>query len=150
MESYGSLAGATLPEVLKSSAESRAAQSDDGICAIDSPVHARPFEASSDRHFASSFEDAGGGTQTLGVKFRVAHASAIVKDVQRAFGGLGGRSGMGAKSVDDGAQLAVIQFRAARRCPLLAFGGGAEDRLSGLVQSLFGVVPIEDLNGLGE
>jgi hypothetical protein len=62
MESCGSPAGATLPEVLKTSAEFRAAESDDGIGAVDSPVHARPFEASADHHFAPSLEDAGGGT----------------------------------------------------------------------------------------
>src|ERR1035437_8584861 len=139
MESRGSPLGAALPEVLKASAEFRAAQGDDGVCAIDGPMHASPLEAGSDYHFASSREDAGGGTQTLGVKLRVAHTSAIVEDVHRAFGRLGGGSGMGSKSVHDGVQFAIIQFRAARLCPSFAFAGCAEDRLSSSVQSFFGV-----------
>ena len=57
---------------------------------------------------------------------------------------------MGAERVNNGVQLAIIQFSAARRGPLFAFAGSAEDRLSGSVQSFFGVVPIEDLSGLGE
>src|ERR1039457_6425187 len=100
--SCGSPVGAALPEVLKASAEFRAAQGDDGVCAIDGPMHARPFEPSPDHHFASSLEDAGGGTQTLGVELRVAHASAIVENVHGAFGRLGGGSGMGSERVNDG------------------------------------------------
>src|SRR5467141_683330 len=83
MESRGSPAVAALPEVLIASAEFRAAQGDDGIGPLDGPVHASPLEACSDHHFASRFEDAGGGTQTLSVKLRVAHASAIAEDIQR-------------------------------------------------------------------
>ncbi len=92
--------------------------------------------------------DAGGGTVNPGVKFLVSHAGAIAEDVQRALGGLGGSSGMRPESMDDGVQLAVIEFRAARRCPLLGFAGGTEDRLRGSVQSFFGMVPIEDLSSL--
>ena len=84
----------------------------------------------------------------MGAKFRVTHARAIVEDVQRALGGLG--AGMGAESVDDGMQFAIVEFRAARRGPWFAFAGDAEDRLSGSVQSFFGVVLIEDLSSLGE
>jgi hypothetical protein len=57
---------------------------------------------------------------------------------------------VGAKRVDDGVQFSVIQFGAARRCPLFAFAGYAKDRLSGSVQSFFDVEPIQDLNGLGK
>ena len=66
-----------------------------------------PLKPGADCHFAAGLEDAGGGTETLGAKFRIAHASAIVKDVQRTFG----------------------------RCtaPLFAFAGRAEDQWSGSV-----------------
>ena len=57
---------------------------------------------------------------------------------------------MGLESVDDSVEFAIIQFSAARRCPVFAFAGCAEDRLSGSVQSFFGVESIEDLSGLGE
>src|ERR1017187_6096565 len=58
MESRGSPVVAPLPEVLKASAEFRAAQGDDGVCALDGPVHASPFEPGADHHFASRLEDA--------------------------------------------------------------------------------------------
>src|SRR5260370_7696689 len=57
---------------------------------------------------------------------------------------------MGAESVDDGVQFAIIQFLTADGGPLFAFTGCAEDRLSSSVQSFFCMEPIEDLNGLGE
>src|SRR5207247_10755991 len=100
--SGGRPAAAVLPAVRIASAEFGAAQGDDGIGPLDGPVHASPLEACSDHHFASRFEDAGGGTQTLSVKLRVAHASAIAEDIQRTFGRLGRGIGVGSESVDDG------------------------------------------------
>src|ERR1700686_2672912 len=135
---------ATLPKVFIASAEFRAAERDDGVRALDAPVHASPFEPGPDRHFAASLQDAGGRAETLGVKFRVAHASAIAKDVERALDRLGRGSGMGAKRVDDGVQFASIQFRASLRRPCLACAGCTEDGLTGSVQSLLGVEPIEN------
>src|ERR1022692_3742415 len=79
-ESRDSPVPATLPEVLVTSAELGAAQGDDGVCATHGPVHASPLKPGTDRHFAAGLEDAGGGTETLGAKFRVTHASAIVED----------------------------------------------------------------------
>src|SRR5207302_11348765 len=95
------------------------------------------------------FEDSGRGTKTLSVELRVAHASAVVEDVHGTLGGFG-ESGMGAERMDNGAQVALIQFCTARRSPQVAFAGCAEDRLSGSVQSFFGVVAIQNLNGSGE
>src|SRR5207249_9523425 len=108
------------------------------------PVHASPLEACSDHHFASRFEDAGGGTQTLSVKLRVAQASAIAEDIQRTLGRRGRGIGVGSESVDDGVKFAVIQLSAARRCPWFAFAGCAEEGLSGTVQRFFGMEPVED------
>src|ERR1017187_7429578 len=120
MESRGSPVVAPLPEVLKASTELRAAQGDDGVCALDGPVHASPFEPGADHHFASRLEDAGGGAQTLGVKLRVAHASAIAEDILRTFGRLGEGSGMGLESVDDGVQFAIdrksTRLNSSHRC----------------------------------
>src|SRR6266571_6923810 len=107
MESRGGPVRASLPEFLIASAEFRAAQGDDGIGALDGPVNARPFEPGPDHHFASGLEDTGGRTQSLSVKFRVAHASAIAEDIHRAFGRLREGSGMGLESVDDGVQFAI-------------------------------------------
>lgn len=150
MDSGSTPGGAALPEVLIASTEFAAAQGDDGVCAIDGPVHASPFEASSDRYFAASLDNAGGCAQALGAKLWVAHARAIAEDVHRAFDRLVGGSGMEAESVDNRSQFAFIQFLASRIHPHFAFAGCAEDRLRGPVQSFFGVVPIQDLSGLGE
>ena len=60
-----------------------------------------PLKPGADCHFAAGLEDAGGGTETLGAKFRIAHASAIVKDVQCAFGRLGTGSRVSTEGVDD-------------------------------------------------
>src|SRR5436309_3371026 len=73
------------------------------------------LEPGADHHFAAGLEDDSGGTETLGAKFRATRASAIVEDVQRAFGRLGTGSRVGAEGADDGMQFAIIQFRAARR-----------------------------------
>src|ERR1019366_1842599 len=105
----------------------------------------------SDHDFASGFQDASGSAQTLCVKLRVSHTTAIAKDVRRAFGRLVGGTDMGTECMDDGTQSSVIQFGTARRGPgfgLLA--GGTKDRLSGSVQGFFDVVSIQDLNGLGK
>src|SRR5450755_1822768 len=110
---------------------------------------AGPLEPGPDQHFTASLQDAGGGAQGLGMKLRVSHAGAMAEDVQHAFSRLDGRTGMGTEGVDDGVQFSVVQFGAARGCPCFGVvAGGPEDRLSGAVQSLFDVEPIEDLNGL--
>jgi hypothetical protein len=57
MESGGGLAEATLPEVLKRPLSFKRRRAMMAFCAIDSPVHARRFEASSDRHFALQGEN---------------------------------------------------------------------------------------------
>jgi hypothetical protein len=113
-------------------------------------VHASPLQPSANRHFATRFQTTGGSTETLGAKFRVAHASAIVKDVERAFSRLSAGTGMGMERANDSLQLSIIQFRTARCGPKLTFAGSPEDRLSSSMQSFFGVVPIEDLRSLGE
>ena len=56
---------------------------------------------------------------------------------------------MGPERSDDGVQLSIIQFGTARCGPGLGFrAGGAKYRLSGSVQSFFGMEPVENLDGL--
>src|ERR1700728_573940 len=82
------------------------------------------------------------------MELRVSHAGAIAEDVQHAFGRLGAR-GMGTERVNNGLQLSIIEFGTARGRPLFGVGAGSpEDRLSGAVESLFDVEPVQDLNGL--
>src|SRR2546426_621813 len=87
MKSCGSLDRhrATLPEILEASTEFGTAQRDDGVGTSDAPVHAGPLEPGPDCHFASSLQDAGGGTQTLCVELRIAHAMAVAKNVDCTF-----------------------------------------------------------------
>ena len=106
--SRDSLVQATLPEVLVTSAEFGTAQGDDGVGAVHSPVHASPLQPGANRHFATRFEDTSGSTETLGAKLRVAHASAIVKDVERAFSRLSAGTGMGMERANDSLQFAII------------------------------------------
>ena len=48
--------GATFPEILEASAEFTASQRDDAVGTRDGPVHAGPFEACTDDHFASRLQ----------------------------------------------------------------------------------------------
>ena len=122
VKSCGSLewCGATFPEILKPSAEFGAAQGDDCVGAGDTPVHAGPLESGSDRYFASGLENAGGGTQTLCLELWVAHATPVANNVGGTFCRFNGGADIGPEGADDGAQLSVVQFGAARRCPLMA------------------------------
>ena len=56
---------------------------------------------------------------------------------------------MGPERLDDGLQLALVQFGTARRGPWFGFWAGCtKDRLSDSVQGFFGMEPIQDLDGL--
>src|ERR1019366_2687857 len=56
---------------------------------------------------------------------------------------------MGSERADDGLQLPLIQFGTARRGPWFGFrAGGTKDRLSGSMQSFFGMISVENLDGL--
>ena len=56
---------------------------------------------------------------------------------------------MGPERADDGLQLSIVQFSTPRRGPWFGLrAGGTKDRLSGSVQSFFGMVSVENLDGL--
>ena len=73
--------GAAFPEILKSSAELAAAQGDDGVGALHSPVHARPLEPGPDYDLAASLHHAGRSAEALLVKLWISHAPSIFPDV---------------------------------------------------------------------
>ena len=79
------------------------------------------FESGPDRHFASGLQNASGGTQTLFMEFRIAHATAVAKNVDCTFCRFVGGAPMGPEYTDDGVQLSIIQFGTARCGPGLGF-----------------------------
>ena len=91
------------PEVFKSPAETAAAKSDYAVGAARGPMHPGALETSSDGDFASRFEDAGRGTETLSVELWIPHAVAIAIDVESAPGSIGAGSGMRTERVNNGA-----------------------------------------------
>src|SRR5512139_151487 len=85
---------APLPEILKTSTESRAAESDDGVGAVDSPMHARALETGADSDLAPRLDNAGGSAQVLGFKSWIFHPITVAMDVLEAFPGLRAVIGM--------------------------------------------------------
>jgi hypothetical protein len=53
------------PEVLKATTELGAAESDDGVGAMNGPVHPGAFEPRADSHLAPSLDNTGGSAQAL-------------------------------------------------------------------------------------
>ena len=47
------------PEILSSAAEMAATEGDDGVGALECPMHAGALQAGADRDLASGFDDAG-------------------------------------------------------------------------------------------
>ena len=86
-------------------------------------MHAGAFETGPDGDFASGFEDAGRGAEALPVELRIAHAVAIAIDVKSAPGSIVAVCGIRTESRDNGAQFAVVQFRATGCCPLFGLFG---------------------------
>jgi hypothetical protein len=54
-----------------------ASESDDRVCAGDSPEHARLFEAGTDYGFTACLDDAGANEQVLTTVLRIAHTVGI-------------------------------------------------------------------------
>ena len=95
-------------------------------------MHAGPLEPGPNRHFAPGLQDAGGGAQTQCMELWIAHATAVANNVGGAFGRFIGGAEVRPERCDDGPQLSIIQFGAARRGPCFGFRAGcAKDRLSG-------------------
>jgi len=69
-------------------------------------------------------QDASGGTQTLCMEFRIAHATAVAKNVDCTFCRFVGGAPMGPERTDDGVQLSIIQLGTARCGPGLGFRAG--------------------------
>src|SRR5262244_1922620 len=133
---------ATFPKIFKAPTQLRTTQSDNGVGALDRPVHSSAFEAGTDDHLAASLEDTGGGTQALGMKLRITHASPIAEDVQRAFSGFRASLSLAAELMNHVTQSTLIQLRATLFRPWFACLRGGENRMGDAIQSFFGMITI--------
>src|SRR4029077_20402725 len=68
--SCGLLFRSPFPEILKAATKLRTAKRDDGVGAVNSPMHAGSFEPGTNGHLASGFHNARGSAQALGVEMR--------------------------------------------------------------------------------
>ena len=78
----------SFPEAFEASAEDAASQGEDGIGAVDGPVHAGALEARPDGMFATGFDDAGGDAQAPGPEGGIAHALTVADEIVDALAGL--------------------------------------------------------------
>src|SRR6266853_4232315 len=76
-ESCGPLFRSAFPEVLKATTQLGTAESDDGVGALNSPVHSGSFEPCADGYFAPGLYNARGSTQALRMDVRIAHAVSV-------------------------------------------------------------------------
>src|SRR5712691_11835864 len=76
-ESCGPLFRSAFPEVLKATTQLGTAESDDGVGALNSPVHSGSFEPCADGYFAPGLYNARGSTQALRMEVRIAHAVSV-------------------------------------------------------------------------
>ena len=143
-------ASAALPEVVEAVAEDGATQGEDGVGAVDGPVHAAAFEATADDVLARALDDAGGDAHAHGAKLRVLHAEAVVVDVVGAPAGVVAGWGMAAQGGEDVVEAALDKFVAASLAPLVSeIGAGAEDGLGDLAQMFLGAPDIDNLMAPG-
>ena len=91
----------SFPEAFEAAAEDAAAQGEDGIGAVDGPVHAGALEARPDGMFAASLDDAGGDAQAPGPERGIAHALTVPDEIVDAFAGLVAGWGVVGEGGDD-------------------------------------------------
>ena len=141
----------SFPEGFEAAAEDAAAQGEDGIGAVDRPVHTGALEARPDGMFAASLDDAGGDAQAPGPERGIAHALTVADEIVDAFAGLVAGWGVVGESGDDGADAAGIEFVTSLFCPLRGeVGPGCVDGLGDVPEVAFGVEDVDDLDRIGE
>src|SRR5580658_2517816 len=94
---FGLRISSALPEVLESSTELRAAESDDGVGTANRPVHAGALEASSNGNFASRLDHAGRSAEALGVELGVAHTLSVGTEILETAASVFGARNLAAK-----------------------------------------------------
>src|SRR5712671_5300394 len=83
-ESCGPLFRSAFPEVLKATTQLGTAESDDGVGALNGPVHSGAFEPRADGYLAPGLHHAGGSTPALRMELRIAHAVSVGLEIVEA------------------------------------------------------------------
>src|SRR5216684_1476691 len=83
-ESCGPLFRSAFPEVLKATTQLGTAESDDGVGALNGPVHSGSFEPCADGYLAPGLHHAGGSTPALRMELRIAHAVSVGLEIVEA------------------------------------------------------------------
>src|SRR5437588_12418390 len=102
--------GAAFPESLEASAELAAAQGDDGVGALDGPVHACPLEPRPNYDFATRLHDAGRSTEALFFELGIPHAPSISPHVLNTFSRLFVLTDVAAQRVHQGFQVTFVKL----------------------------------------
>src|ERR1700747_1171091 len=117
-ESCGPQLGSAFPEVLKTPAKLCTAESDDGVGALDRPMHPRAFKTCADSHLASGFHNAGGSAQALGVELWVAHTVAVGLEIVQAAACFLGARDLAADGMEQCLKFSGVEFFLSTFCPL--------------------------------
>src|SRR5205807_9951773 len=136
--------------MLEASAEIAAAQGDDGVGALDGPVHACPLEPRPNYDFATRLHDAGRSTEALFFELRIPHAPSISPDVLNTFSRLFVLTDVAAQRVHQGFQVTFVKLLTTCIDPCLALGAVSINDLSHFAEMFFGMKAIENLSGLRE
>src|SRR5467141_882096 len=140
-----------LPEVLKTTTEFCAAESNDGVGALLGPVHTGTFEACANGHLASGLDNARGRAQTLGVELWIAHTLAIGQEIMETATSQIGARDLAADGVEQSQEFSGIEFFLAAFCPLSSpWGGRTVQSFSHITQVLFGMIAVNNLGGIGK
>src|SRR6266581_7951309 len=137
------------PEVLKATTKLRTTESDDGVGAVNGPVHSGAFESRADGDLASGLHNARGSAQALGVELRVAHTLLVGLEIVKAAARLVGAGDL----ASDGGELrpessGVEFFLSAFRPACSARVGRAVWSFSEIAQALLGMKAVDDLGGI--
>src|SRR5947207_4965270 len=142
--------GAAFPEILEASAELATAQGDDGVGALDGPVHACSLEPRPNYDFATRLHDAGRSTEALFFELGIPHAPSISPDVLNTFSRLFVSTDVAAQRVHQGFQVTFVKLVTTCIDPCLALGAVSINDLSHFPEMFFGMKAIENLSGWRE
>ena len=109
-ESGGPAFWSALPEVLKTTTEFWAAESDDGIGAWNGPVPTGEFETGANGRLASSLDNADGSTEALGVELGIAHMVSVGLEVMETAARLIGARDLAADGVEQSPESSGVEF----------------------------------------
>ena len=135
-----------VPEHLESAAEPRTAQSQDGVSAVEAPVHPSALEAVADDDLAPGFNDAGRGAEPFGAEAMVAHTVLVALEVRRRLASLLTAGLVRTEDSEKGVEVSGLELVIALPSPGGGeVAGGSIDRPRHLAEVLHGVEEVDDL-----